>query len=218
MRLQVNEFLQSHYKGITEWTIQDHAKMIENFQQGWVTEYVYPKLSNIKPIPKDQFQTAWAALSPHRREEYGQRVQVFPHVLPLVSLLHHSSIVMGIGTSRDDGSLLSLRKHNREFDEVFKQMKCCITKDAIHHAKPHPETFLCVAEGLGVPPGECLVFEDSVNGIKAAKAAGMACVGVLSHPFVSLDGYGADVIVNSLEEVTKEFLEGHFDIKGLNPK
>ncbi|MFJ9950329.1 HAD family hydrolase [Kitasatospora sp. NPDC091207] len=45
-------------------------------------------------------------------------------------------------------------------------------------AKPAPDAFLLAADRLGVPPGECLVFEDSALGIEAATAAGMACVRV----------------------------------------
>lgn len=42
--------------------------------------------------------------------------------------------------------------------------------------KPHPEPFLTAARKLGVPAGDCLVFEDSPAGIEAARAAGMQCV------------------------------------------
>ncbi|MBC8071785.1 MAG: HAD family phosphatase [Deltaproteobacteria bacterium] len=47
--------------------------------------------------------------------------------------------------------------------------------------KPAPDIFLAAAERLAVPPGECLVFEDAVNGVNAAKAAGITCVGVTTN-------------------------------------
>ena len=46
--------------------------------------------------------------------------------------------------------------------------------------KPHPDPFLLAAKLLGVPPGDCVVFEDSPTGIEAAKSAGMAWVFVTS--------------------------------------
>jgi HAD superfamily hydrolase (TIGR01509 family) len=44
------------------------------------------------------------------------------------------------------------------------------------HGKPAPDPFLEAARRLGVPPGDCVVFEDSPTGIVAAEAAGMAHV------------------------------------------
>ena len=46
------------------------------------------------------------------------------------------------------------------------------------YGKPHPAVYLTAAGRLGIPPAHCLVFEDSVNGLIAAKAAGMYCVAV----------------------------------------
>jgi len=48
----------------------------------------------------------------------------------------------------------------------------------VKHGKPHPETFLRVAELLGVEPSSCIVFEDALPGAEAAAAAGMSCVAV----------------------------------------
>ncbi|MDA3947809.1 MAG: HAD family hydrolase, partial [Spirochaeta sp.] len=48
-----------------------------------------------------------------------------------------------------------------------------VTADDVTHPKPAPDIYLTCAERLGVPPGECHVFEDSAFGIEAATAAGM---------------------------------------------
>ena len=49
-----------------------------------------------------------------------------------------------------------------------------ITQDDVQHSKPAPDLFLLAAEQMNVPPGKCLVFEDSHLGIQAAQRAGMA--------------------------------------------
>lgn len=65
------------------------------------------------------------------------------------------------------------------------------------YGKPHPGVFLRAAEKLGVPPSGCVVLEDSLHGVVAAKAARMACVAVpeRADPRFAL----ADVVLPSLE-------------------
>jgi beta-phosphoglucomutase-like phosphatase (HAD superfamily) len=68
--------------------------------------------------------------------------------------------------------------------------------------KPDPEIFLTAAQALGVPPAECVVIEDAQSGVQAAKAGGMACVGVARlDDQALLKAAGADWVVASLDEL-----------------
>jgi beta-phosphoglucomutase len=70
------------------------------------------------------------------------------------------------------------------------------------HGKPHPEIFLTGAKELGVPPEECFVVEDAVSGIQAAKAGGMAALGLpRAHDEELLAAAEPDVLVTSLDDV-----------------
>jgi HAD superfamily hydrolase (TIGR01509 family) len=51
-----------------------------------------------------------------------------------------------------------------------------VSSDDVAHGKPDPDVYLATARRLGVPPGRCLVVEDSINGLRAAVAAGMITV------------------------------------------
>jgi sugar-phosphatase len=76
------------------------------------------------------------------------------------------------------------------------------------HGKPHPSIFLRTAQRLGISPLECVVLEDSMNGVIAAKAARMGCVAVPSdHPAPDPRFVLADAIVASLHDVTTTMLE-----------
>jgi beta-phosphoglucomutase-like phosphatase (HAD superfamily) len=66
-----------------------------------------------------------------------------------------------------------------KLDDVFDFVA---SRDDVENGKPDPEIYLLVADQLGIPPSECLVIEDSPAGVKAALAAGMACIAV-STPF-----------------------------------
>jgi beta-phosphoglucomutase len=73
--------------------------------------------------------------------------------------------------------------------------------------KPHPEIFLTAAEELGVPPGECYVVEDAVNGVQAAKAGNMAALGLArADDEELLAGANADLVVTSLDDVSLDAL------------
>jgi beta-phosphoglucomutase-like phosphatase (HAD superfamily) len=79
--------------------------------------------------------------------------------------------------------------------------------------KPHPEIFLAAAGELGLPPAECFVVEDAVNGIQAAKAGDMAALGLArADDEEALAGAGADLVVTTLDDVSLDALaEGHLN-------
>ena len=87
--------------------------------------------------------------------------------------------------------------------------------ESVSKAKPDPAIFLHAAEGLGVDPGRCLVVEDSVNGVLAAKRAGMIAVGFVGGGHCAddqgkvLSDTGADFIV-----VTHHELASHLGLQG----
>jgi beta-phosphoglucomutase family hydrolase len=65
-----------------------------------------------------------------------------------------------------------------EITGLAKLFPIVVTADDVVHGKPDPAMFLLAAKRMGVPPRECLVFEDADPGIKAAEAAGMRWVRV----------------------------------------
>ncbi len=75
--------------------------------------------------------------------------------------------------------------------------------------KPHPEMFLTAAQELGVAPEGSIVMEDATSGIQAAKAGGMAAIGIARADDADLlRRAGADIVVSSLDEVSLEALAG----------
>jgi HAD superfamily hydrolase (TIGR01509 family) len=74
------------------------------------------------------------------------------------------------------------------------------------HAKPAPDLFLHAAKELGVPPSECLVLEDSINGVKAARAAGMRVWGFLGGGHMD-EEYGHRLTEAGAERVVKDWPE-----------
>jgi beta-phosphoglucomutase len=77
-----------------------------------------------------------------------------------------------------------------------------VTADDVRWGKPHPEVYLKAAAGLRVDPSACVVFEDAVVGVQAARAAGMRVIGVTSaHPGDELVRAGAERAIPHFEDV-----------------
>lgn len=87
---------------------------------------------------------------------------------------YHTILPMSIGT----GSTKLGAKKTLEIIEMQQYFNTVITSDDIEKPKPHPETFLKCANLMGVSPKDCVVFEDGILGIQAAKEAGMMVVDV----------------------------------------
>ena len=72
----------------------------------------------------------------------------------------------------------------------------------VPHGKPAPDIFLTAAAELDVGPAACVVVEDAIAGVQAAKAGGMAAIGVARHDDGELlAGAGADLVVEALDEI-----------------
>ena len=76
--------------------------------------------------------------------------------------------------------------------------------DHVANAKPAPDLFLHAAAALEIEPGACLVLEDSVNGVMAAKAAGMTVWGFLGGGHAH-DGLGQRLLVAGAERLVKDW-------------
>lgn len=81
------------------------------------------------------------------------------------------------------------------------------TRDEVKHAKPSPDLFLLAAASLGVRPEETLVLEDSLNGLRAARAAAAPCIIVPSPVTKGSDFTGATSILETLEGVDLALLK-----------
>jgi beta-phosphoglucomutase len=78
--------------------------------------------------------------------------------------------------------------------------------DMVTNKKPDPEIYLTAAKAIGVDPANCVVVEDAITGIAAAKAAGMTCIGI-TNSFPADRLAQADHIVDSLEQIDLALLE-----------
>jgi beta-phosphoglucomutase len=126
-----------------------------------------------------------------------------PGVRALLEGLHAAGYKQAIGSSAPRQNLvliLGLTRTEQFFDAVVSQ-------EDTQRGKPDPQVFLVAAAKAGVEPARCLVMEDAVAGVQAARAGGMKCIAVRfvgHHDPSVLKQAGADLVVRSLEQVSVE--------------
>ena len=83
-----------------------------------------------------------------------------------------------------------------------KYFDAVLTAESITYSKPNPEIFLKAAATLRAKPEKCVVIEDSLFGVKAAKSAEMGCIAVLTGVYSQeeLEGEKPDLIVSTLQD------------------
>ena len=107
------------------------------------------------------------------------------------------AVASSSGISRIEQSLDKIGVRD-EFDVIVSGMK-------VENPKPAPDVFLKAAEELNVSPDECIVIEDSLNGMKAAKNAGMICVMYENSSLGKQDSTYADYVLQGFSGVDEKF-------------
>ena len=85
-------------------------------------------------------------------------------------------------------------------------VQVCLSSEPLPRGKPHPDVFRAAAQALSTSGESCVVFEDSLAGVQAARAAGMFCIVRPSYPS-SAFAKAADRVVSTWDEVTREQVE-----------
>jgi beta-phosphoglucomutase len=128
-------------------------------------------------------------------------VTLLPGVQTLMEGLHQHGVKQAIGSSAPRANLdLILR-----LTGIEKYLSALVGMEDTTRGKPDPQVFLTAAERLDVPPRRCLVVEDAVAGVQAAKAGGMKCIAVRfvgHHSAEKLSEAGADRVVATLADVS----------------
>jgi len=130
-----------------------------------------------------------------------QGVELLPGVRPLLEGLYGAGFLQAIGSSAPRVNLdliLDLTQTARYFQAI-------VSSEDTQRGKPDPQVFQVAAAKLGVAPGRCVVVEDAVAGVQAAREGGMKCIAVSfvgHHSNSALNAAGANLVVKTLEQVT----------------
>lgn len=138
---------------------------------------------------------------------YGEivkgRIKPLPGVREFIARARSKGLKLAVASSADP---VKIETNLREIQIPRETFDAVVSGLDVEKKKPNPDIFLHAASKLGVEPGKCLVVEDAVNGVAAAKAAGMRCLG-LTTSFSPDELAGADWIVPTLAEAPMDVLD-----------
>ncbi|MDD4876241.1 MAG: HAD family phosphatase [Dehalococcoidales bacterium] len=131
------------------------------------------------------------------RKLISQNVETYPGVIKLVTSLKEYGFKTAIASSAPMANIELITKDLK----IHDYFDFIISGWDITRSKPDPEIFLLAAQNLGAEAKNCIVIEDAIVGVAACRRAGMHCIAVTNtNPREDLQG--ADLIIDSLEEIT----------------
>jgi HAD superfamily hydrolase (TIGR01509 family) len=136
------------------------------------------------------------------------QLESFPGAYDLVLACREAGLSVAVASSADKVKVLAnLQKINLppEFWDTL------IVAEQVKRQKPAPDIFLSAARNLNVKPSACVVVEDAINGIQAAKAAGMRCVAVATT-FPAERLQEADIVHSKISQVQLSDLAPHLKV------
>lgn len=118
-------------------------------------------------------------------------------VLDLIKDYHKNGLTLVLASS---AAMTSINQIFERFD-LNQYFIAKLSGGDLKASKPHPEIFIKAAEASGFDRHECIVIEDSTNGVKAAKAANIFCVGFDSFHSKNQDYSKADMVISDFKAI-----------------
>lgn len=125
------------------------------------------------------------------------KMPLMPKVEQLIEILHSKEVPMALASSSFP-DVISLVVQKSGLQKYFREV---VNSRMAGKSKPAPDIFLLTAKMLNVRPEQCIVIEDSTNGIRAAKSAGMYCIAYNGPGAEFQDQSEADRIITGYQEI-----------------
>jgi HAD superfamily hydrolase (TIGR01509 family) len=164
-KIALNQFCAKHGHHLTDEQLLN--KVYGRTNKEWLTNL-------FGPLPEATVHAYAEEKEAFYRQLFEHDIKPVKGLLPFLDLLDKYNIARAIGTSAPQSNVaFTLSKTHTE-----KYFSTILKDSDIEHSKPNPEIYIKAAERLGFPSANCIVFEDSLSGVKAGKASGAKVVGI----------------------------------------
>lgn len=130
----------------------------------------------------------------------NEKLVLFDCVYPLLEKLHIKKLILALATSGDRNYINLVFK---KFPKLVKYFSVVVTGDDVIRGKPYPDIYQKILKMMNLRPDECVVIEDSINGILAGKAAGITAIAIPNKYYPEADYSIADKSFSTLEAFLK---------------
>ena len=134
-------------------------------------------------------------------------LQAFPGALDFVQACRAAGLLVAVASSAD---AVKIAANLLKIDLPIEFWDAVVPGEEVQNKKPAPDIFLSAARKLAVNPADCVVIEDAVNGVEAAKAAGMRCIAV-AQTFPAERLRAADVVREKISQVRLSDLDSNLE-------
>lgn len=187
------KFRQTHFKEKhnVSLTRNDARALLGKTYEHQVTHFC---TQHTIPITVDEY----AALRNKWLPEVEAQTKLLEGITQLLVALKDANIAIGLATNHVKHHLI---KELARFG-ILEYFDAITPKEEVTYNKPHPESYLTTAKKLGIPADHCIIIDDSPDCIREANKEGMKTVGLCSFAFSAEDFKDADLIVQSLKELS----------------
>jgi HAD superfamily hydrolase (TIGR01509 family) len=193
----------AYVKHFKQLQIEVSPEMYASFT-GNSTKNIYERLKGIYNLSDDVITLVETKRS-HFDTAFDSKEDIYllDGVLKLIQDLHNNGMQLVLASSSSNVTINKIFKRFN-LDQYFTHK---VSGEDFPKSKPHPAIFLKAAELSNTKVENCIVIEDSTNGIMAAKAAGIYCIGYDSINSKLQDYSLADMVISHFDEINFEFIK-----------
>src|SRR3990170_2647224 len=129
---------------------------------------------------------------------YEKELELVPGLITILKEVKESGFLLALASS-SPYKVINFVLGKFSLNEFFSVV---VSGESVEFGKPHPDIYLYTAKKLRVEPEECVVIEDSINGVKSAKSAGMLCIAIPDKRLSRNEFQIADLVVDRLDEIS----------------
>ncbi|MFA6857424.1 MAG: HAD family hydrolase [Treponema sp.] len=168
----------------------------------------------IKGSTLEKIYETWFPLMTKEQQEITAELDIFEHNMKMnyisglpgfVQDLRTHGVKCAVVTSSNKAKMQTVLFQHPEFESLFDKI---LTAEMFSRSKPAPDPYLLGAATFGIQPVNCMVFEDSFNGLKSGRAAGMHVIGLATTNSAECIKDYADVVIPDFTGMTYEKITG----------